>query len=480
MKTQAWLPVMISGNRIPGFYAITPILFNGSERVVGLGGTLAGSYQTIDVGGGKVGGTATGLIGGTSGYQDVDVGSAKVGGTATGLANDATVYTASILVDGVAKPITVTGSAAQTYTTLLAEINTDLGISATAGLSGGDIRVTSAAGGASSTVAITDTNLFSTLTGFVAVLAAVPGVSGTTVYTAVAVVDGVSIPISVAGADAQTYTALLAALNADLGVMATAALNGGNIRITAASTSILSTIAITDTNLFSSLTGFVAVNAATAGTGYGTYVARQQPNTAVLAAQKDVPDVEADFMVAVPNHADEVSGTYKDLGSYVDLKQVMPTSLWINAPSGSHRRNTDGILLGALKYGHATAIAVTAPTAPTADAGTLTVRLNAPFNNVQGGLSYFDFNWVSVFNARFPNSEPAFIQIDGEPPAGFIVSILQAGPVVINQPTQNTIRISKAVSNATITAGDYVFDFIINDRLGNIVSIALTVTVVDP
>jgi hypothetical protein len=110
-----------------------------------------------------------------AGYQVVNVGGAKTGVDSTGLTNDATVYTASISVDGVAKPIAVTGSAAQTYATLISEINTDLGASATAALVGGNIRVTSATTGSSSTVAITDTDLFGTLTGYVAILTAVAG-----------------------------------------------------------------------------------------------------------------------------------------------------------------------------------------------------------------------------------------------------------------------------------------------------------------
>lgn len=110
-----------------------------------------------------------------AGFQVVDVGGAITGASATGLTNDATVYTASITVDGTAYPIAVTGSTAQTYTTLLSEINTDLGAAATASLVGGNVRVTSATTGTSSSVSIADTNLFSTLTDYVAILPAVAG-----------------------------------------------------------------------------------------------------------------------------------------------------------------------------------------------------------------------------------------------------------------------------------------------------------------
>lgn len=110
------------------------------------------------------------------GYQIVDVGGAITGATATGLANDATEYTASISVDGTPNAIAVTGSTAQTYTDLISQINSDL-TGATASLSKGNIRVSSDSSGASSTIAITDTDLFSTLTDYSSILTAVGGVA---------------------------------------------------------------------------------------------------------------------------------------------------------------------------------------------------------------------------------------------------------------------------------------------------------------
>jgi len=112
----------------------------------------------------------------TSGYQEVDFTVAKVGSDSTGLANTAQVYTASILVDGVANPITVTGSAAQTFTTLATQITADL-TGATATITGGNLRITSASTGATSTIFITDTDLFSSLTNYSALLTPVNGIN---------------------------------------------------------------------------------------------------------------------------------------------------------------------------------------------------------------------------------------------------------------------------------------------------------------
>lgn len=110
----------------------------------------------------------------TSGYQIVTYSPVIAGGDATGLANDATVYTASIVVDGVANPISIVGSAAQTVTTLIAQINADL-TGATAALVAGSIKVTSSSTGSTSSISITDTDLFSSTTSFSAIATAVRG-----------------------------------------------------------------------------------------------------------------------------------------------------------------------------------------------------------------------------------------------------------------------------------------------------------------
>jgi len=101
----------------------------------------------------------------------------KTAASASGLANDATAYTATITVDGVAKPISVVGSAAQTLGTVVSEVNVDLGASATMTFvaaggtlpngtvsANGALVVTSATKGATSSVSITDGTLFAALT----------------------------------------------------------------------------------------------------------------------------------------------------------------------------------------------------------------------------------------------------------------------------------------------------------------------------
>jgi hypothetical protein len=127
-------------------------------------------------------GTLTSRFDYRAGSQIVDVGGAKTGASATGLLNDATTYGFTISVDGGAsQQVTVTGSAVQTWTNLITQIQADI-TGATVAIVGGNLKITSNTTGASSTIAITNaagtasTALFTaTLTGYVAVRTATAG-----------------------------------------------------------------------------------------------------------------------------------------------------------------------------------------------------------------------------------------------------------------------------------------------------------------
>lgn len=234
---------LIAGTPVPvcdaACQTVTPPLCTGS----------AGPYQLVNFSVLTDGTNPTGLLTADAGYQVISSSDVSAG-TASGLANDATVYTATITVDGVAKPISVIGSNAQTIGTLISEINTDLGASAVAAIVSNRIRVTSATTGSTSTVSVVDTDLFSSISGFIAVLSAVPGV--THVYTAVIDVNGTNKNISIVGSAAQTFTTLVSEINADIGTQAIAVLDVPNkqIRITSLATAPTATIAITPGTLF--------------------------------------------------------------------------------------------------------------------------------------------------------------------------------------------------------------------------------------
>lgn len=176
-----------------------------------------------------------------------------------------TTYTATITVDGVVKNISVAGGVAQTVTELLAEINTDLGASATAALVSGSIKVASATVGSTSTVAITDVDLFSSLTGTATIASATAGTDGEggdTTWRAIVEVDGVAYNVAFTGAAGDTVADVITEIDVDLGTAASVALTGGDIVITSGTTGRASKVRVFDTGgLFSRLTGYTSIRA---------------------------------------------------------------------------------------------------------------------------------------------------------------------------------------------------------------------------
>jgi len=222
---------------------------SGLSSVVGTKG-----YQVVNYSAPIVGANSTGLVP-TAGRQDITFSALSAGGDATNLVGG-TTYTTTITVDGVAKPISILGSNADTFTKLVNEINTDLGVSATAVLDVANkrIRVTSATFGASSSVGIVQGTLFAApLANFTAITAAV----APTTYTAVIQVDGVNKNISILPSLADTFTKLVNEINTDLGASATAAIVGQDIRITSATFGSTSKVKITPGTLFPAIATYV-------------------------------------------------------------------------------------------------------------------------------------------------------------------------------------------------------------------------------
>lgn len=185
-------------------------------------------------------------------------------GAVVGTIGAVTTYTASIVVDGVTKNISITGGSAQTVTTLLSQINTDLGAAATASLVGGSIKVTSATVGSTSTVAITDGSLFAALTGTATIATAVAGTDGeggSTTWRAIVEVDGIAYNVAFTGTAGDTVADVITEIDADLGAAASVALTGGDIVITSGTTGKASRVRVFDTGgLFSHLTGYTAIS----------------------------------------------------------------------------------------------------------------------------------------------------------------------------------------------------------------------------
>ncbi len=251
----------------------------GGSRVggdsTGLVADTAGT-QAVDFGGAVTGGTATGLDSAdTAGTQVVDVGGAVTGGTATGLTNDATVFTATVNPDGSGnQALSIVGSAAQTFATLVTELDADT-TGASWSVATGDLVCTSATTGGNSSISILDTDLFSSMPLFSSILAATPGT--TTTFTATVNPDGGGAqPISVFGEGVATFTALITELDADT-TGASWSIIGGDLVCTSATTGAGSSIAIIDTDLFAGITNFSSILGAVVGTST-TYTATLSVN----------------------------------------------------------------------------------------------------------------------------------------------------------------------------------------------------------
>ncbi len=177
--------------------------------------------------------TPIGLLGGaTYGYQQVNVGGSVTGSTGTGLLTDGTTYISTITINGTLKTVTVVGTNVTTYRKLIAAINSVIYPIGQATITGGNIRITSSAAGAASTVSISDgpTEIFRNLTLFNTVSAAVNGTSSgpfntvdIDIYGRVIAANntsGSNQPITVSG-DATAYGSTTLALTlASTGVVA--------------------------------------------------------------------------------------------------------------------------------------------------------------------------------------------------------------------------------------------------------------------
>lgn len=145
--------------------------------------TTGAGASVVMTGGGTLQTALTGVLGpsitGNSGDQE------------TMLANDATVYTAVVNVDGLNQNVQITGSTAQTYTDLLTQLAFDVALASWT-FDGGNIRCESLTTGLTSTINITDGTLFAALYEFQGFATPVPGVAGDSPLDVYA--DGFDLP----------------------------------------------------------------------------------------------------------------------------------------------------------------------------------------------------------------------------------------------------------------------------------------------
>lgn len=293
----------------------TPVAATAGHQIVSFGGAINQGQQFWDF---------TGSI--DSASQVINVGDSRVGGDATGLANDATDYDFRVFVDGVLNSINVTGSAAQTYTTLIAEINADLS-GATAELLNGNIRIISSSTGTSSSIAITEgvgaDPLLIALTDFVAIESATQGstnptglLDDATNYTVNVTIDG-GVPqgLTVQGQNAQTFGDLVVQLNALLVGGVIELDDTGNILVRSDLVdAVLSAVSTADVSLLAALSGFNSIAAATNNTTNPTDLANDATNYTATVSVDGIPYALQITGSAAQTFGDLVTELNTDLG----------------------------------------------------------------------------------------------------------------------------------------------------------------------
>ena len=246
-------------------------------------------YQNVDLGG--VSGTAsTGLYTApTHGISNIifTAGTAITPSTILGMVGS---FDIDITIDGgTLTTYTVNLVGTDTMTELASKLNIAIGSSASVSSVDDALVITSSSTGATSTILVstgtTGTNpvLIDEIDIALTSTHAITPINGTNAitatYTATCTIDenNVSpsstqhiVAISINGTDAQTYSDLVTQLQLALGSYATVMLTNpttGNILITSSTTGQYSSVVITDVDLFSSLTDFVAIDPAIHGIG---------------------------------------------------------------------------------------------------------------------------------------------------------------------------------------------------------------------
>lgn len=183
-----------------------------------------------------------------------------------------TTYTATVTVDGTPIVISILGSTAVTYSQLIQQLNTDLGVSAVANMVNGSLVITSDSTGIGSTVSISAGTLFaSPLQGFNGILTAIPGTLSTNGYQIINIgsITTITTKEDIVDADASgyiqypyTFSMLVNDLQTSLDVQYPVAapkikLHNGTIYIYSPTTGTGSSIVVTDVDLLTASASYL-------------------------------------------------------------------------------------------------------------------------------------------------------------------------------------------------------------------------------
>jgi len=179
-----------------------------------------------------------------------------------------------------------------------------------------------------------------------------------------------------------------------------------------------------------------------------TYIRRRQP----------------EYMGAQWTHAEDKKRAYMQFHEFIPIEKIMPSFNWEQNSITNKKTFNPGVMLNALINGFISQIGapIVPPTILSVPDAQLSLQVNAEFANVPG-RTFFDFNWVELFGAQYPNRNPASILITAQPSEGDLKAYLMlGGQTIAGTLTANIIRVVKT-KTGNLVPGTRDFTFRIYD-----------------
>lgn len=185
------------------------------------------------------------------------------------------------------------------------------------------------------------------------------------------------------------------------------------------------------------------------------------------------------YMAAVYDDDQKSLEPWLGYSSFIDLRSIGYSHRYVMPTQGWRTYLTRGILVTNLLVNMAADESeAETETPPVVSNGAIRWAAAMSANSAQLECGFFDFNWVSLFQAK---SDRQAIRIDivSNPVGGELKSTIVPYPAVTPQGAVqfNTIRIIKLDD---VAPGQYVFNYVVTDDQNQSTTCTLTLTVVGP
>lgn len=183
------------------------------------------------------------------------------------------------------------------------------------------------------------------------------------------------------------------------------------------------------------------------------------------------------YMASVLDESTFRTNQYKSLSAFVDSSHDGASSKWIQPSTGAQSLVTRGVITTSLLVTMNAADTTAPTTAPVTANATATMNWTAGIQTgaLQDQCSFFDFSWVTLFNAK-SGSKAVSIEVTSNPAGGYFKSTIVPIPVVgaTGGVIYNTVRVVKL---KPVPAGAYVFVYKVKDDANTTTTCTLTLTV---